>query len=34
MAILLQLEVKGLVQQTAGNYFSIKAEDRRLKKNV
>jgi DNA processing protein len=34
MAVLLQLEVKGLVQQTAGNYFSIKAEDRRLKKNV
>jgi DNA processing protein len=27
MAILLQLEVKGLVQQTAGNYFSIKVED-------
>ncbi len=27
MAILLQLEVKGLVQQTAGNYFSVKAED-------
>lgn len=26
MAILLQLEVKGLVHQTAGNYFSIKAE--------
>ncbi len=26
MAILLQLEVKGLVQQTAGNYFSIKDE--------
>ncbi len=27
MAILLQLEVKGLVQQSAGNYFSVKAED-------
>ena len=27
MAILLQLEVKGLVQQTAGNCFSVKAED-------
>jgi DNA processing protein len=27
MGILLQLEVKGLVQQSAGNYFSIKAED-------
>jgi DNA processing protein len=27
MAILLQLEVKGLVQQTAGNYFSIKVEN-------
>lgn len=27
MAILLQLEVKGLVQQTAGNCFSIKTED-------
>ena len=27
MASLLQLEVKGLVQQTAGNYFSTKAED-------
>jgi DNA processing protein len=26
MALLLQLEVKGLVQQTAGNYFSIKAQ--------
>ncbi len=26
MAILLQLEVKGIVQQSAGNYFSIKAE--------
>lgn len=26
MAILLQLEVKGLVQQAAGNYFSIKTE--------
>jgi DNA processing protein len=27
MAILLQLEVKGLVQQTSGNYFSVKDED-------
>jgi DNA processing protein len=27
MAILLQLEVKGLVQQTAGNYFSVRTED-------
>jgi DNA processing protein len=26
MAILLQLEIKGLVQQTEGNYFSIKDE--------
>ena len=26
MGILLQLEVKGLVQQTEGNYFSVKAE--------
>ncbi len=27
MSILLQLEVKGLIQQTAGNYFTRKAED-------